>query len=451
VRNAGTGLIGYAWEEGGSSRRFRRGEESIENAVERLADLAFVDMLYIRCDWRHVQVREGRLDLHPVWDHVLAKAADTGLRVAFRIQASNPSSGDGQPALPAFLTEQVPMIPIGSLSSSGAMRPCEEPDYRHPRFRAAFAELTGLLADRFDADPLIEFVDLMMYGFWGEGHTGPLGTPFSSPAVAEEVMLDLTQLQLEAWRSTPLVVNLQPDISEVGNGAVQELALAAGCWVRSDSIRVEEPVQISQLVDRPLTAAAIIEDGTYRDHDASIFEHFEDGALGFNPLDSMMLHALDADANYWGLWTEAENLQRYFDVFPDALAQVNARLGYRLRPSWVWQRQRDDVDEIIVALSNDGVAAVPGSIRLTLFDRRGQVVDAGWLAAGHPAGDGLTQALIRVPRSLLGEEVGLAADIEVRPGVVHNVAWACSEPTDAEGRLWFRLRLRDEQGWRYRV
>jgi hypothetical protein len=165
----------------------------------------------------------------------------------------------------------------------------------------------------------------------------------------------------------------------------------------------------------------------------------------------MMLHALDVDANYWGLWTEAENLQHYFDVFPDALAEVGARLGYRLRPSWVWQRQRDDADEIIVALSNDGVAAIPGSIRLTLYDRRDQVVDAGWLAPGHPVGDGLTQALLRVPGSLLGEEVGLAAEIEVRPGIVHLVAWSCNESADAEGRLWFRLGLRNEPGWRFRV
>ena len=38
----------------------------------------------------------------------------------------------------------------------------------------------------------------------------------------------MTRVQMEAWKRVPLVVNMQPDISEVGNAAVQDLAIARG-------------------------------------------------------------------------------------------------------------------------------------------------------------------------------------------------------------------------------
>ncbi len=48
-----------------------------------------------------------------------------------------------------------------------------QPRYDHPFFQQAFKELVGLLAAEFDGNPLIEFIDTFMYGFWGEGHTSP--------------------------------------------------------------------------------------------------------------------------------------------------------------------------------------------------------------------------------------------------------------------------------------
>src|SRR5438093_3834838 len=62
VPNHGLGLVGYTWEENGPALAVRRGEQALEQAVESLAALGFVDVLYIRCDWRDVQSRPGRLD-----------------------------------------------------------------------------------------------------------------------------------------------------------------------------------------------------------------------------------------------------------------------------------------------------------------------------------------------------------------------------------------------------
>src|SRR6185369_6627741 len=89
-RNPGLGLVGYTWEEGGPSLAARAGRETLERHVDNISSLPFVDILYIRCDWRHVQSQQGSLDLHPVWGLTLDAARRRGLRVAFRVQLSNP-------------------------------------------------------------------------------------------------------------------------------------------------------------------------------------------------------------------------------------------------------------------------------------------------------------------------------------------------------------------------
>ena len=74
--------------------------------------------------------------------------------------------------MPDFLREKVPLVNIGRTDRSTAPDfDFFEPRYDHPEFQKAFRELNELLAAEFDGNPLIEFMDLMMYGFWGEGHT----------------------------------------------------------------------------------------------------------------------------------------------------------------------------------------------------------------------------------------------------------------------------------------
>ena len=67
IRNFGAGLVGYTWEENGPALGVMCGRETLEQSVEKMASLPFVDVLYIRCDWRDVQTSPGKLNLSPVW------------------------------------------------------------------------------------------------------------------------------------------------------------------------------------------------------------------------------------------------------------------------------------------------------------------------------------------------------------------------------------------------
>ncbi|MEO6910257.1 MAG: hypothetical protein ABI158_04970, partial [Edaphobacter sp.] len=165
LRNPGLGLVGYTWEEGGPSIAVREGRETLEDHVEKMASLPFVDVLYIRCDWRNVQKQAGRLDLDPVWELTLAAAKRHGKRVAFRVQSSNPVFQPEQLALPKFLRDRIPMVKLtrmpGATSTGRETDVWTEPRYDHPEYLKALTELNHLLAARFDGNPLIEWVDMM--------------------------------------------------------------------------------------------------------------------------------------------------------------------------------------------------------------------------------------------------------------------------------------------------
>ena len=69
IRNFGAGLVGYTWEENGPALGVQCGRETLEQSVEKMASLPFVDVLYIRCDWRDVQTGPGKLSSVPGLGH----------------------------------------------------------------------------------------------------------------------------------------------------------------------------------------------------------------------------------------------------------------------------------------------------------------------------------------------------------------------------------------------
>jgi len=443
LRNPGLGLVGYTWEESGPSLAARAGRETLEQHVEKISSLPFVDVLYIRCDWRNVQSRLGRLDLDPVWRLTLDAARRKGLRVAFRIQLSNYSFQPEQVALPPFLRERIPLVRIGRIPRQGDAQ-FREPRYDHPEFQKAFAELNDLLAAEFDSNPLIEWMDLMQYGFWGEGHTSNFPNPFPDYPTAARTFANMTARQLDTWKKTPLAVNTQPDISSVGNRTVIDMAMRAGAWLRSDSIIVEEPIQIDELANRPPWLATILEDGYFRQYDT---QKLSTDAAGINVLENYILHVLDLRTNYWALWTEADNLARYNEMYPRGFERLRASMGYRLRPSWVWQRKRYDSFEVIVCVSNRGVAGVPGVLWLHLESLDGKLNLRGTLDPGHPHGGGLRQASFLLPKGYTGK-LNLSAQLEIRPGMMKPVAWACEQPLNPDGSIAIELKDANDRGWR---
>ena len=450
VRNYGLGLIGYTWEENGPSLAVRQGKETLEKQVEKLASLPFMDLLYIRCDWRDVQKRAGRLDMNPVWKLTLDAAKQYNLRVGFRVQLSSPNFQPEQLSLPDFLLDKIPLVKIGrrrgekEVNESGNWE-YREPRYDHPEFQKAFRELNELLVAELDGRPEVEFMDMMMYGFWGEGHTNALPNPFPDYLTAEKTMVEMTRFQIDTWKKMPLVINTQPDISKTGNRECLDLAVRAGCWLRSDSlVYIEEPIQIECLANRPPWLAVVLEEGRNRHYK---LEDLEVDSAGISDRQNAGLHVLDAAGNYWALWTEADNLRRFYEKYPDGFNVLQQRMGYRVRPSWIWQRKRYGTSEIILAIANDGVAGVPGILRIYIESMDGKVKVGGGLDAGHPYGGRLRQASFILPAGMEGQKMKIRAEIETK-GICRPIKWACAQPLNPDDSFTIQLKNFDDTGWR---
>jgi hypothetical protein len=441
VPGYGMGLVTYVTGDYGAETF--RGVDAAK-AIDALAAIPVGQKLYIRPTWRELQKRPGRLEPEEYWKATFAAARAHGKRVGFRVMMGSPDVRG--PSLPDFVLEKVPMVRLqGEWKRRGkeaerAPASYEEPRYDHPAFQEAFRELNQLLAAELDGNELVEYVDTFMYGFWGEGHTWPFTNhPFPDDATAERTFVRMFDVQLDAWKRTPLVTNTQPDFSRVGNSELVDRTVRSHNWLRTDTIFIENE-QIEALSNRPPWVAAILE--------ASMAEGTSESAEpdeGVTLTENVVSHALDLGVNYWSLWNwhaeSAENVQRSYERNREAVDAIARRIGYRVRPSWIWSYDGKDQTGLVVGLVNDGIAGVPGVLRLTVRDAANNVLVSGCVDPGWPVPGRVRQARLPLPRGTPWEGLRLSAELHAR-GRRFPVRWACRQALEPDGSL----RLRRTRG-----
>src|ERR1700683_903274 len=441
--NYGMGLVTYITADSGTEEIK---SDNISQAIEDLARFPLGQQLYIRPTWREIQPRPGRLELPDYVKLVLELAKKNNKRVGLRIQMSAPDYKN-QPALPDFVLDKVrtvPLIPDEKEKKSAARFMANpysayQPRFDHPFFQQAFAELVGLLAAEFNGSPAIEFIDTFMYGFWGEGHTWPFGNnPFPDYQTAERTWIDMLEVQLEHFTKTPLLTNTQPDFSRVGNSEMLDRTVRSNNWIRSDTIFIENE-QIEALSNRPPWVAALLEQGLPGKPPDPRAEY-----EGISPAENMIAHVIDVGANYWSLWNfhqiSAKNLTTYYQTYPAAFDRINRRIGYRVRPSFIWSYKDGGYLGLIVGFANDGIAGVPGVLRVTVEDQDGKVQKSGCLDAGYPLPGKIRQAQFVLPNLADWKGLRLRAEIEVK-GMRYPVRWACPQKLNEDGSLTLRPNL----------
>ena len=439
VPNYGMGLTVYVSGDTGPPRL---PGQSLERSIEDLIKLPFVQKVYLRPNWREVQSRRGELDLPDWWRITFDIARQYGKRVGFRIMLENPDFPE--PGMPAFLMDKVPYVQLrgswpGDRSQVRYRKKHAMPRYDDPDYQAAFDELNALLADRYNGSPDVEYMDTMMYGFWGEGHSWPFeGNPFPSNAVAQATMLRMLDTQLRYWTKTPLATNTQPDFNNVGNSAMLDRTVRSNNWIRSDTIFIEN-TQIEALSNRPPWVAAISEVPITTGAPGKL------GIVdGVTMNQQVIAHVLAVGANYFSIWNwhdeAAAHVLSYYDKYPEDIDDAARRIGYRIYPAFVWAFELDGGAGVVIGMANDGVASPPGVIRLTLSDSAGKAVASGCLDPGYPQPRGIRQAMLSWPNKQNWEGLRLRADLEVK-GVRHPVRWACRQALDSDGSVVLRRNI----------
>ena len=443
VSNYGMGLTVYVSGDNGPPRL---AGETLEKSLEDLIKLPFAQKIYIRPNWRDVQKHPGKLDFPDWWQLTFDLARRYNKRVGFRIMLENPDFPE--PGMPEFLMDKVPYVKLkgewkGNPAEVRYRKEHRMPRYDHPAYQSAFRELNALLAQELNGNPQVEYMDTMMYGFWGESHTWPFeGNPFPSNLVAEQTWMKMLETQLEFWTKLPLVTNTQPDFSNVGNSDLLDRTIRSHNWVRTDTIFIEN-TQIEALSNRPPWVAAICEVGTTTG-DPSKLGIDEDGITTNQKIIS---HVIDVGANYFSLWNwhneSAAHILSYYEKYPQHIDHIARRIGYRVRPSFIWSFNRDSTPGIVVGLVNNGIAAVPGVLRLTVASDDGKVNVSGCVDAAYPRTSGVRQAMLLLPPQTDWRGLKLKAELEVK-GVRYPVQWACAQRTNPDGSLTLRRNLRGE-------
>jgi hypothetical protein len=443
VPNFGKGLITYIAADSGTAEIQ---SDNIPRAIEELARFPLGQQLYIRPTWREVQPQPGRLQL-PDWVKlVLEQAKSNNKRVGLRIQMNAPDYKNAS-ALPDFVLDKVPTVALipDEKEKKAAARFIEnkyshyQPRYDHPLFQQAFAELVGLLGAEFDGNPHIEFVDTFLYGFWGEGHTWPfVNTPFPDYQTAERTWVHMMEVQLKHFPRTPLMTNTQPDYSRVGNSELLDMTVRSYNWIRSDTIFIENE-QIEALGNRPPWVAAALEQAI-----SPKIADMSTAQEGVSAIENLVEHVIDVGANYWSLWNfhaiSAQNLQQAYQAFPKPFDEINRRIGYRVRPSMIWSYEDASHLGLIIAFANDGIAGVPGALRVTVETEDGKVLKTGCLDAGYPHPGKLRQAQFVLPSGTKFAGLKLRAEIEVK-GMRYPVQWACRQKLNPDGSLTLHENL----------
>jgi hypothetical protein len=441
VPNYGMGLTVYVSGDTGPPRI---PGETLEKSLEDLIKIPFTQKIYIRPNWRDVQKRPGKLDFPDWWQITFALARRYNKRVGFRIMLENPDFPE--PGMPGFLMDRVPYVKLkgewkGDPSQTRYQKEHRMPRYDHPAYQAAFLELNQLLAAELNGNPQVEYMDTMMYGFWGEGHTWPFeGNPFPSNLVAEQTWIRMLETQLECWTKVPLVTNTQPDFSSVGNSDVLDRTIRTHNWIRTDTIFIEN-TQIEALSNRPAWTAAICEVGFTTGEPKRL--SLDEEGITYN--EKIISHVMDVGANYCSVWNwhneAAKNVLSYYEKYPEPIDQLARRIGYSIRPSFIWSFEREGTPGLVVGLVNNGISGVPGVIRLTLSSDDLKVNVSGCVDAGYPKPFGVRQAMLLLPPGASWEGLKLKAELEVK-GLRYPVTWACQQETNRDGSLTLRRNLR---------
>lgn len=422
--------------------------ESLETTIDKLFRFSLGTKVYIRPNWRHLQKKAGRLDLDDYWKITLDKAAQYGKHVGFRVMMNNPDILEN--ALPEFLEKKVKFYTLKGTwfnetpQDSRYGQDHRQPDYMNPYFLECFEEMQALLADKYNNSDLIEYQDTCMYGFWGEGHTWPYeDTPFKNREESEQFFLKLYDIQQKYWTRIPLVTNTQPDFSRVGNSVVLDKTIRDCNWIRTDSIFIENE-QIEALSNRPAWIAACCEaaaSGSFPGQGTEISQ------MRLDRGEASIAHVKDVGCNYYSLWhahaINADSLQEFYDKKPDVLNDLNQTIGFRVRPSWIWKSEDEAGNtRVIFGMVNDGIACVPGVLRLTLFTDDGKVNISGCLDAGYPMTRGVRQAMMVVPAGIdvLSGQLKLKAELEVK-GVRHPIPFAVREGLNADGSITLKQNV----------
>jgi hypothetical protein len=131
---------------------------------------------YRRYEWITLEPARGEYDFSAI-ERDIARAAERGLRHGIRVRAL---TSDDRQAVPDYLVDLLEKGWRHDYNGDG--RKIYVPDWNDPDFLSRAEQLLQALGERYNDDPRVGFIDIGIFGVWGEWHTHRL--PYPSPSGA---------------------------------------------------------------------------------------------------------------------------------------------------------------------------------------------------------------------------------------------------------------------------
>ncbi len=322
-------------------------------------DFPGLSTVYLRVPWSFIEPEEGKYNWE-LLDTPAQRWIQEGKKVAFRITATENWMRSGTPTW-------VFSAGAKSYEVDGYL----EPEYDDPIFLEKAENFLKKMAERYDTNPNVAFVDIGFFGMWGEGHT-VMTTPIHGRSWGFETQKKYVDMYVKYFTHTQLCISddFAGPYTEGVHFDIIDYALSKGVTLRDDSILVEKAPhqwyhsEMAQLFWP--TMPVVLE-----------HEHYENSVQNGAWNQELLLQAVEEyHASYMSIHTWPRLL---LENNLDIINRINLRLGYRLQvPEIEWPRKvvKNQSFSIRSKWKNTGVApCYPGGYPCyTIKNEKGGIV-----------------------------------------------------------------------------
>lgn len=187
-------------------------------------------IVYLRHSWGDLEPEEGKLNLEE-FEKIRDEHLEGGaLQWAFRIATALSSLTVCENPTPEWVFKAGAKFKM-------AKRGYKEPQYGDLVYQEKYGNFIRKLAERYDGDPKLAFVDISglgLYGEWGDPETEQEG--WENTDRRERECRNIIDIYLKAFRKTPLAISTHI-IDTLGRSKYGvDYALKKGVWLRRDGV-----------------------------------------------------------------------------------------------------------------------------------------------------------------------------------------------------------------------
>ena len=197
-------------------------------AEDVLDDFPGLSTVYLRLPWSFLEPKEGVFDWELV-DTPAQRWIQAGKKVAFRVTATE-----------NWLSRATPQWVFDAGAHYYKVGNYLEPDYADSVFLSKVEHFIKIMAQRYDNNPNVAFIDIGHFGMWGEGHT-VLSTPVHGRSWGIETQKKIIDIYCKYFKHTQLVISddFAGHDAPIVHSPIIDYALSKGVTLRDDSILVQ--------------------------------------------------------------------------------------------------------------------------------------------------------------------------------------------------------------------